>query len=131
MCLPFTMMPSITALSSLNDQYALMSWCTCSLLSSQPAVINPLSCCKCSSCAVACCIYWTDMHSGTFVGNCIASTLTYMPHIAASFVFLVVLSGQHICSKNSQPQLIAFRPCIDVSWGGCTGYAVTGLLYLS
>ena len=25
MCLPFIMMPSITAMSSLNDQYALMS----------------------------------------------------------------------------------------------------------
>ena len=42
MCLPFMMTPSITALSSLNDQYGLMSWCSWSLLSGQPAIIKHL-----------------------------------------------------------------------------------------
>ena len=88
MCLPFIMMPSITAMSSLNDQYALLSWCRWSLLSGKPAIIPTFSHCKCLSCAVACCIWWTNMHPGTFIDVCIASILMSMPHTASSLFSL-------------------------------------------
>ena len=39
--MPFIMIPSMTTMSSLNDQYAIMSQCTCSLLSGQPAMTYP------------------------------------------------------------------------------------------
>ena len=63
-CLPFIIIPSITAMSYLNDQYILMSCCNWSLISGHPVIMYPFSCCKCSSCAVACCICRSDMHSG-------------------------------------------------------------------
>ena len=39
MCLPFMVNPSITAMSSLNDQYGPMSLCRRSLISGHPAII--------------------------------------------------------------------------------------------
>ena len=55
-CLAFMMIPSITAMSSLNDQYVLMSHCTWSLISGNPVMMYPFSQCKCSSHTVTCCI---------------------------------------------------------------------------
>ena len=82
-CLPFIMIPSITAMSSLNDQYILLYCCTWSLISGHPAMMYPSSHCKCWSCTVTCCICVIDMHSGMFIDICIVSTLTSMPHISS------------------------------------------------
>ena len=103
--LSFIMMPSISAMSSLNEQYALMSCCTWSLIYGHPAMMYPLSHCKCSSYAVTCYIYAIDMYSGIFVDVCIASTLTSMPHIS-SYLFSVWLClDSQSAMKNSGPGL--------------------------
>ena len=105
MCLPFIMIPSITAMSSLNDQNTLMSWCTCSLLSGQAAMINPFHFCKYLSCAVTCCICWTNMHSWTFIDTCIASTLTSIQCIADSLFSLWFCLDSQSAIKIFSPSL--------------------------
>ena len=42
-CLLFIMIPSITAMSSLNDQYVFMSCWTWSLISGHPVMIYPVN----------------------------------------------------------------------------------------
>ena len=132
--LPFIMMPSITSMSSLNDQYALMSWCTCSLLSGQPAMINPISCCKCSSCVVACCICWTHMYSGTFIDACFASTLMSMSCIAASLFSLWFRLDSQSAIKIFSPGLYSILTlywCIlrRMCWIHCNKVATSSLTF--
>ena len=84
-----------------------MLWCLGVLasLSGQPAMINPFSCWKCSSCAVACSICWTDMHSRTFITTCTASSLRSMSHIAASLFSLWFCLDSQFAIKISSPSL--------------------------
>ena len=86
MHLPFMMIPSITAMSSLNDQYGAMSWCNWSLLSGHNAIIKHFNHDRCSSCAVTHCICWIDMHSGTLVDVYTASNLMSIPLITSSLI---------------------------------------------
>ena len=84
-CLPFMITPSITNMSSLMDQYCLMSWCNCSLACGQPLIIKDCTLCKCSSCLVTCWIYCMDMYSSTSVKTCTTSTLMSKPLNALPF----------------------------------------------
>ena len=104
---PFMIIPSVTAMSSLNDPYSVMSCCTWSLISSQPTMIYPLSHCKCSSCTVACCVCAIDMHSAMFIDACIVSTLMSMPYISPS-LFSVTVPGQPFCNEQLWPQLVYY-----------------------
>ena len=88
MQLPFMMMPSITVMSFLKDQYGLISWWSWSLLSSHPTIIKDFNHCRSSSHMVTCCICWIDMHSGTLANVCTASTITSIPLIASSLFSL-------------------------------------------
>ena len=54
-CLPFSITQSITAISSQNIQYVLLSCGIWSLFSGQPLMLCSLSCCRCSPCEAACC----------------------------------------------------------------------------
>ena len=104
-CLSFMMTASITAMLSLNDQYGLISWCSWSLLSGHPVIIKHFNHCKCSSCAVAWCICWINMHSGTFINVCTASTHTLILFIASSFFSLWLCQDSQSKIKNSSPGL--------------------------
>ena len=130
MHLPCMMTPSITAMSSLNDQYGLMSWCNCSLLSGHPTIIKHFNCCKSLSCAGACYICWIDMHSGTSVDVCIASTQTSIPLIASSLFSLWLCWDSQYAIKILALVCIVFWPCIDVSSVGFTGFSRIGSLCL-
>ena len=85
MHLPFSIMPSITASSSLYDQYGCKSAHSSSLLSGQPVIIIPFSCCRWLSHDNACCISAIDTHSGISIAVCMASTQMSMPFIGLCF----------------------------------------------
>ena len=85
MYLPLSIMPSITASSSLYDQYGCKSACSSSLLSGQAVIIIPFSCCRWLLSEDAYCISATDTHSGISIEVCMASTWTSMPFIGWSF----------------------------------------------
>ena len=51
MYLPFITIPSMTARSSLYDQYGLMSRCSWSFVAGQPDIILFFNHCRCPSCA--------------------------------------------------------------------------------
>ena len=108
-----------------------MPHCTWSLISGHPAMMYPFSHHKCSSCAVACCIYWIDMHSGTFIDS------VWHPLLCPCHVFSSSLFSMWLCwhsqsaVKSSYPSLYIILPSIDVSLGECTGFTETGLLCLS
>ena len=101
-CLSFMMILSITAMPSLHDQYILMSSRTWSLISSHPVMMYPLSCCKCSSWLVTCCICVIDLHSGMFID---VSTLTSMPCISSSLFSIWLCLDSQSAIKSSGPGL--------------------------
>ena len=88
MHLPFINTPSVTARSSLYDQYSFMSWCSWSFVAGQPDIILFFNCCRCPSWVVACCICDMDIHSRTSVMIHMASTLVSIPCIASSLFSL-------------------------------------------
>ena len=111
--LAFIMNPTITAMSSLNNQYILMSCCTWYLTSSHPAMIYPLNHYKCSYCAGICCICAIDMHYVMFVDICIASTLTSMPHISSSlFSMWLCLDSQSVMESSGPSLYIILTPVL-------------------
>ena len=85
MHLPLSITPSNTASSSLYDQYGCKSTCSLSLLSGQPVIIIPFSCCRWLFSDDAYCISAIDTHSGISIAVCMASTLMSMPFIGLSF----------------------------------------------
>ena len=100
MCLPFITTP-------ISHCHVILEWPISSyirsLISGQPAMMYPFSSCRCSSCAVSCCIYCIDMHSGTFIDVCIASRLTSMACISSSlFSVWLCWDGQSVM-KSSGP----------------------------
>ena len=85
MHLHLSIIPSVTASSSLYDQYCCTSACSSSLLSGQPVIIIPFSCCRWVSNDDAHCISTIDMHSGISIEVCMASTWMSLPLIGLSF----------------------------------------------
>ena len=122
--LPFNMIPSITAMSSQNVQYILMSYSIWSLFSGQPTIMYPFIYCKCSSCVVACCKHGIDMHSGIFVAVCIVSTFISMPGIFAS------LFSEWLCLE-SQSAMKRSGPCLYniLTWNWCILRKIYCILY--
>ena len=104
-CLPFIMIPSITAMSSLNDQYILISCGIWSLFSSHPTMMYPFSHCKWSSCAVGWYFCRIDMHSRMFVVFCIPSTFMSMLCISASLFSVSFCIDSQSAMKNCGPSL--------------------------
>ena len=99
MHLPFMVTPSITAVSGL------MSCCCWSLLSGHPAIIKHFNHCRFSSCAIAHCICWSDMHSGMSVETCMASIHMSMLSMAVSLFSLWLCHDSQSAVKMSDPGL--------------------------
>ena len=108
MHLPFMMLLSITAMSSLKDQCGLISWWSWSLLSGNPAIIKDFNHCRCSSCIVAHCICWIDMQSGILVDICATSTIMSIPLIASSLFSLWLCWDRQSTIKDSQPWFVYY-----------------------
>ena len=87
-CQPLTITPSITAVSSLNVKHVLMSCGNWSLLSDHFCMLYSLSHWRCLSWYVASFSSSTVIHYGTFVVNCMALMLIYMPLISSSLFSL-------------------------------------------
>ena len=105
MHLPLSIMPPITASSSLYDQSGCTSMCSSSLLSGQPEIIIPFSCCRWLSSDDACCISATDTHSGISVADCLMSTCISMPLIGLSFPSVWLCLDSQSAIKISGPGL--------------------------
>ena len=105
MHLPLSIMPSITASSSLYDQYGCKSVHSSSLLSGQPEIIIPFSCCRGLSSDDVCCISAIDTHSGMSVMVCIQFTHTSMPFIGLSFPSVLLCLDSQSAIKISGPGL--------------------------
>ena len=129
--LPFIMTPSISAKLSLDDQDTLMSWDIWSLLSGilqwytlLPAVNAHLV----QLPAVSAGLTGIQGHLLMFV---------FHPPLCPCHVLLHFCSPCHSVGTANlwwicpSPACTGFWPSIDECWGGCEGYAVTGLLYLS
>ena len=104
-CLPINTILSITASSSLHDQYGFKSACSSSLVLGQPVIIKLLRHCKCSSCVDACCICDMDMHSGMSVVLCIASILMSISLIGCSMPSMLSCHDNQSAIKISGPGL--------------------------
>ena len=91
--LPFINTPSITAMTSLNVQYVLMSCGSWFLLSGDP-LWHSMRCWRCWSGDVASCSSCIVMHSGMLEVDCIALILICMPVISSS------LFSQWFCLDN-------------------------------
>ena len=109
MHLPLSITPSITASSSLYDQYGCKSAHSSSLLSSQPEIIIHFSCCRWLSSDDAYCISAIDTHSGISVMVCITSTCTSMPFIGLSFPSVWLCLNSQSAMKISGPGLYMIR----------------------
>ena len=105
MHLPLSITPFITASSSLYDQYGCKSAYSSSLLSGQPEIIIPFSCCRWLSSDDACCISAIHTHSGISVTVCIASTFISMPLIGLSFPSVWLCLNSQSAMKISGPGL--------------------------
>ena len=105
MCLPLSIMLSITANSSLYDQYGCMSTCRSSLLSGQPVIIISFSCCRWEFSDNAHCISAIDMHFGISIAVCMASTHMSMPFIGLSFPSVWLCLDSQSAIKISGPGL--------------------------
>ena len=103
--LPFNTIPSITASSSLYDQYGIRSACRSSLVLGHPVIIKPLRHCKWSSCVDACCICVMDMHSGMSVMLCMAPILTSISLIGLSFPSMWLCHNNQSAINNLGPGL--------------------------
>ena len=84
-CLPFSIMPSITASSSLYDQWGFRSTCSSSLVLGHPAIMQFFNHWMWLSCADACCISAMDTHAGMSVALGMVSTYISMSFIGLSF----------------------------------------------
>ena len=104
-CLPFSITPSITAMSSQNIQYVHMSSDILSLFSGQPLMICFLSCCRCSSYEVGCWSVHTVMQSGIFVVVFMASIFNCMSGISAFLCSLWFCLGSQSAMNRSGPGL--------------------------
>ena len=99
--LPLNMIPSITAISSPNVQYVQIFCNIWSLSSCQHLMMYPFSCCRSSSCDVACCNWCIVMHSGVFVVVCMTSIFNCMPGISASlFSAWSCLESQSVMNRS-------------------------------
>ena len=123
-CLPIIIIPPITAMSSLSGQYILIFHCTWPLVSGHPMMIYSFSHCKCSSCAVACCIFRIDLHSGMFAVVCIASIFMSMPCISASLFSVWLCLDSQSVMKSSGPGLY-----ITLTWNWCILRGMHCILY--
>ena len=100
-CLLFSMIHSITNMSSYNVQYVCMSCDIWFPFSGQPLMMYTFSCCRWSSCDVACCNCCIVMHSGMFVIVCMASIFNCMPGISASlFSVCFCLESQSAMNRS-------------------------------
>ena len=76
-----------------------------SLFSGQPLIILSLSCCRWSSCEVACCNCCITMQSGMFVVVYMASTFNCMSGISSSIFSLWFCLESHLAMNRSGPGL--------------------------
>ena len=109
MHLPLSIMPSITASSSLYDQYGCMSMHSSSLLSGQPEIIIPLGCCRWLLSDDACCISAIDTHSGIsiMVCNCF--------HLYFHALYWFILPSVWLC-LDSQSAMKISGPGLYMIW---------------
>ena len=119
MHLPFIIIPSITALLPLNVHFvsALKKFQFCHLTSF--VLCNSFSYERCSSCCVACCISYIDMHSGMSDAVCIVTMFAFMPDIS------VFLLSSWFC------HFVVSWFCIDEFLTVCVEVSVIVLLCLS
>ena len=79
---PLSIAPSITASLSLYDQYGCKSGCSSSLVSGQPVIVIPLSCCCCvGQCGTS------FFYSYTFRGFCTLCVFVPIMHLAYTIFY--------------------------------------------
>ena len=106
MHLPLSMMPSITASSSLYVQYGFNSVFISSLLSGHPAIIIFFNFWRWSTCDDACCSSVIDRHPCISVAVCMASTQTSMPFIGWSFPCVWLCLNSQSAIKNIRARFV-------------------------
>ena len=99
--LPFMTTPLITAMSSENAHYALMSCASWFLLLGHPCMAYSIRCWRCWSWDVASCTPCIVIHFGMLVIDCIALILVYMPVISSSlFLPWLCLDSQSAMNRS-------------------------------
>ena len=94
--LPFILIPSVTARSSLKFHYSFISCGMLFLLVGHPFMTYTFGCCRCSSWSFAHYISCIDMHSGMSIAVCTTSMLIIMPGISDS----VLVDSQQYAVKS-------------------------------
>ena len=101
-CLPLSIIPSITAMSSWNVQYVCMSCGMWSLISGQPLMMYSFSCCRWLSCDTACCNCCIVMQSGMSVVVCMAWIFNCMPGISVFLFSVWFCLERPVCNEQIQ-----------------------------
>ena len=114
-CLPLMTTPSITAMSSLNVQYVLMSCSSWFLLWGYPCMTYSMRYWRSWSIDVASCSSCIFIHSGVLVVDCIWLILVHMPVISSSlFLLWFCLETASLPWIGLVQAHIWFSLCIDV-----------------
>ena len=129
-CLPLLTIPSITAMSSLNIQYVLMSCGSWILLSGHPCFMYSIRCCRCWSWDVASYSSCIVIHCSMLAVNCIELILDHMPCISSSlFSLWFCLDSQSDINKSSPGLYIILTLCWcilnRICWSLCDNVATS------
>ena len=115
--MPYSNIPSITVMSSLNVQYDLISYNNLFLLLAILFIIHSLSCCRWLSLTVVCCISCAIMQFG-----CLLSCVLYLFSclVFCHLCFLCGLSWWPVCYEQIGSRFLDYSDSVLVnsSWAG-------------